>query len=297
MKSSPLAYFLILILASGTVFSQHVDLSKDKVLYTVGYAHLDTEWRWDYQTTIKKYIWSTMEENFRLFEKYPDYVFNFSGANRYLMMREYYPAQYDSVKMYVARGRWFPAGSSLEESDVLVPSHESIIRQVLLGNDFFRKEFGFTSNEYMLPDCFGFPASLPSILAHCGIKGFSTQKLTWASAAGIPFNVGTWIGTDGESVLAALNPGPYSTRVREDLNTNANWRNRVLGQGAKTGVFADYMYYGVGDIGGSPTEESVQWDTKEHCQQCGHQDRFGKGGSDVCRHQAGTKSKAPDLQR
>ena len=31
----------------------------------------------------------------------------------------------------------------------------------------------------MLPDCFGFPASLPSILAHAGIKGFSTQKLTW----------------------------------------------------------------------------------------------------------------------
>lgn len=259
MKSFLLGTFFLFILASGIALSQQPDLSKDKVLYTVGYAHLDTEWRWDYQTTIRKYIWSTMEDNFRLFEKYPEYVFNFSGANRYMMMREYYPAQYDSVKIYVARGRWFPAGSSLEESDVLVPSHESIIRQVLLGNNFFRKEFGFVSNEYMLPDCFGFPASLPSILAHCGVKGFSTQKLTWASAAGIPFNVGTWIGTDGESVLAALNPGPYSTKVREDLNTNANWRSRVLGQGAKTGVFADYMYYGVGDIGGSPTEESVQW--------------------------------------
>ena len=32
-------------------------------------------------------------------------------------------------------------------------------------------------------DCFGFPASLPSILAHAGLKGFSTQKLTWNSAA------------------------------------------------------------------------------------------------------------------
>jgi alpha-mannosidase len=250
---------MLFFLFSTNVYSQHVDLSKDKVLYTVGYAHLDTEWRWDYQTTIRKYIWNTMEDNFRLFEKYPAYVFNFSGANRYMMMREYYPAQYDSVKMYVAAGRWFPAGSSMEESDVLVPSHESIIRQVLLGNNFFRKEFGFASNEYMLPDCFGFPASLPSILAHCGIKGFSTQKLTWASAVGIPFNVGVWIGADGESVLAALNPGRYSTRVGDNLNDNTYWRNRVLDQGAKTGAFADYMYYGVGDIGGSPTEESVQW--------------------------------------
>ena len=130
MKSTLYTSLLILVLISGQVFSQQINLSKDKVLYTVGYAHLDTEWRWDYQTTIKKYIWNTMEDNFRLFEKYPHYVFNFSGANRYMMMNEYYPAQYDSVKMYVAGGRWFPAGSSLEESDVLVPSHESIIRQV-----------------------------------------------------------------------------------------------------------------------------------------------------------------------
>jgi hypothetical protein len=29
--------------------------------------------------------------NFELFEKYPHYVFKFSGANRYRMIKEYYP--------------------------------------------------------------------------------------------------------------------------------------------------------------------------------------------------------------
>src|SRR4029434_8219851 len=93
----------------------------------------------------------------------------------------------------------------MEESDVTVTTAESIFRQILYGNRFFQREFGKTSAEYMLPDCFGFPASLPSILAHAGLKGFSTQKLTWHSAAraggpgsieetplGIPFNVGYW---------------------------------------------------------------------------------------------------------
>jgi alpha-mannosidase len=56
-------------------------------------------------------------------------------------------------------------------------SAESIIRQVLYGNDWFRKEFGKASAEYMLADWFGFPASLPTILASSGVKGFSTQKL------------------------------------------------------------------------------------------------------------------------
>jgi alpha-mannosidase len=29
-----------------------------------------------------------MEDNFKLFEKYPHYVLNFSGANRYRFMKE-----------------------------------------------------------------------------------------------------------------------------------------------------------------------------------------------------------------
>src|SRR5580698_6531913 len=144
------------------------DLTKQPTLYVVGYAHLDTEWRWEYP---------------QVFDKYPHYIFNFSGANRYRLMKEYYPADFARLKKYVDQGRWFPAGSSMEEGDVNAPSAEAIIRQILYGNNWFRKEFGKASAEYMLPDCFGFPASLPTILAHSGVKGFSTQKLVWGSSA------------------------------------------------------------------------------------------------------------------
>src|SRR5687768_7359243 len=176
-----LLVFLIM-LSLSTMLQAQTDLSKEPTLYVVAYAHLDTQWRWEYPRVINEYIPKTMHDNFALFEKYPHYVFNFSGSNRYRMMKEYWPADYARVKRYVAAGRWFPAGSSVEESDVNVPSAESIIRQILYGNRFFQREFGKTSAEYMLPDSFGFPASLPSILAHAGIKGFSTQKLTWNSA-------------------------------------------------------------------------------------------------------------------
>jgi len=234
------------------------NLSREKVLFTVGYAHLDTQWRWDYQKTIKEYLWRTLVDNFNLFEKYPGYVFNFSGANRYRMMKEYYPKEYEKMKEYVARGRWFPSGSSMEESDVLAPSFESIIRQILYGTEYFKKEFGFSSREYMLPDCFGFPASLPSILAHCGLKGFSTQKLTWGSAVGVPFNVGIWYGPDGQGVVAALNPGDYVSKITGDLTRDEKWIKRVLENGQKYGIYADYMYYGTGDVGGAPDEDSVR---------------------------------------
>jgi alpha-mannosidase len=227
-------------------------------LYVVGYSHLDTQWCWSYPQVIREFIPNTLHENFALFEKYPDYVFNWTGSNRYRFMKEYYPEDYAKLKKYVAAGRWFPAGSSIEEGDVNSPSAESLVRQVMYGNDFFRKEFGKASDEYMLPDCFGFPASLPSILAHAGVKGFSTQKLTWGSAVGIPFQVGNWIGPDGRSVVAALDATSYGSDIEPDLVKNPRWVQRMDKNIKVSGVPVDYRYYGTGDRGGSPDPNDVK---------------------------------------
>jgi alpha-mannosidase len=276
---------------------QAPDITKTETLYVVPYAHLDTQWRWEFPQTISEYLLKTMRVNFDLIEKYPHYVFNWTGANRYRLMKEYFPNDYAKMKQYIAQGRWFPAGSSMEEGDVNMPNAEAIIRQVLYGNTYFRKEFGKASEEYMLPDCFGFPASLPSILAHAGVKGFSTQKLSsgWQPAPrvggpdsieqtpeGIPFNVGIWQGTDGKTVIAALNPGGYGSTVSTDLSKepppppppdpNAqggrgrggrgpqeqDWVKRIDIDGKVTGVYADYHYVGTGDIGGAVNEQSVK---------------------------------------
>src|SRR5580693_3056506 len=207
------------------------DITKQPTLYVVPYAHLDTQWRWEFPQVISEYLLKTMRVNFDYIDKYPHYVFNWTGSNRYRLMKEYYPSDYARLKQYVAKGKWYPAGSSVEEGDVNLPSAESIIRQVLYGNTFFRDEFGKASAEYMLPDCFGFPASLPTILAHAGVLGFSTQKLVWGSSAnaggaesiektpeGTPFDVGVWGGPDGSSVLAGLNPGSYDGGIDTDLS-------------------------------------------------------------------------------
>ncbi|WP_255484274.1 glycoside hydrolase family 38 C-terminal domain-containing protein [Granulicella sp. 5B5] len=280
------------------------DITKDPTLYVVPYAHLDTQWRWEMPQTISEYLLKTMRVNFEYIDKYPHYVFNWTGSNRYRLMKEYFPDDYARMKRYVAAGRWFPAGSSVEEGDVNLPSAEGIFRQVLYGNEYFRKDFGKASNEYMLPDCFGFPASLPSILAHAGVRGFSTQKLSavWQPAPivggsdspeqtpeGIPFNVGLWVGPDGKTVLAALNPGSYNGNIYSDLSKEPppehtelltaeerakltplqlrqyerrhiepDWVKRIDLDGKVTGIFADYHYVGTGDIGGATQESTIQ---------------------------------------
>jgi alpha-mannosidase len=269
------------------------DITKQPTLYVVPYAHLDTQWRWEFPQVISEYLLKTMRVNFDYIDKYPHYVFNWTGSNRYRLMKEYFPSDYAKLKQYVAKGNWYPAGSSVEEGDVNLPSAESIIRQVLYGNTYYRDEFGKASAEYMLPDCFGFPASLPTILAHAGVKGFSTQKLNsaWQPAPliggpdspektpeGIPFNVGVWEGPDGETVLAALNPGGYGSHIRTDLSKTpppvpppapgsnprrrpqpeTDWVSRIELDGKVTGVFADYHYIGTGDIGGAADEETAR---------------------------------------
>jgi alpha-mannosidase len=231
--ASAIAVISLFSLAAHSQAMKAPDITKVPTLYVVPYAHLDTQWRWEFPQTISEYLLKTMRVNFDYIEKYPHYVFNWTGANRYRLMKEYFPADYARMQQYVAAGRWFPAGSSIEEGDVNLPSAEGIFRQILYGNEYFQRDFGKASTEFMLPDCFGFPASLPSILAHAGLKGFSTQKLNaqWQPAPriggpdspehtpeGIPFNVGMWVGPDGKGVIAALNPGGYGSNVYTDLS-------------------------------------------------------------------------------
>ena len=226
--------------------AKSIDLTQP-TLFLVPYSHLDDVWRWSYPRVIRDFLKNTLDDNFAAFEKYPDYVFNWSGASRYQMIKEYYPEKYEELKKWIAAGRWYPSGSSWVENDVNVPSTESNIRQLLMGTQFFQKEFGKESREFMLPDCFGFPYSLPSLLNHCGIRGFSTQKLTWESANGIPFNVGRWTGPDGKWVIAALNAGDYAKAHKTIYSTDKATLDRLEKNKQLSGLPVDYFYMGGGD--------------------------------------------------
>ena len=250
---------LLLTLTSLSFAQDRPDLSKDKTLYVVGTAHLDTQWRWTVKTTINDYIKKTLDDNFSRFQQYPNYNFSFEGPFRYMLMKEYYPDRYDTLSDYIDQGRWHVAGTTLENGDMNIVSPESLIRQALIGNNFFEDEFNKRSTDIYLPDCFGFSYTMPTWGAHCGINGFSSQKLSWGGAVPTPFNVGVWKGPDGSSIIAALNPGAYTSNIDKDLSEDSGWLNRINSTGNNYGVFADYMYFGTGDTGGAPGSSSCDW--------------------------------------
>jgi len=149
------------------------DLTTQPTLYTVGYAHLDTEWRWEYPQSISEYLPNTMHRNFVLFEKYPDYVFNFSGANRYRLMKEYWPADYGEDGGVHQGGpvvpRGFVNGRGRRECAIgrgdscAVPVRQRVLPERIRCGRAWSTCF---------PDCFGFPWSLAEPACACGDQGF-----------------------------------------------------------------------------------------------------------------------------
>lgn len=231
--------------------------NKKPKIHTMATAHLDTSWLWTIEQTVTDYIPDTLKRNFELIEKYPEYKFNFEGSYRYELIKEYYPEEYEKLKNYIKDGRWHPCGACYENGDVNIPSPEALIRNILYGNGFFKKEFGVTSNDIFLPDCFGFGKALPTVAAHSGLTGFSTGKLFWGCSVDVPFDIGKWTGIDGNGVWSALMPFSYTTVFKE--MTKARRVLEKLENSKKKGLPEfTFAYHGIGDRGGAPHKSSVK---------------------------------------
>ena len=214
----------ILLLFLFVLISAHVFSQDSPKAYLVSNAHFDSQWNWDVQRSIREYIPKTLDQNLFLLGTYPDYVFNFEGGIKYQWMKEYYPHQYELIKRYIREGRWHVTGSTWDATDPNIPSAESFTRNILYGQHFYRREFGVEGTDIFLPDCFGFGWTLPTIAAHSGLIGFSTQKLMWRhrpfhGASKIPFEIGLWQGVDGSRIMAVMDAHNYTTKWRyEDLS-------------------------------------------------------------------------------
>jgi len=246
-----LTHLLSLLLLATSAFSP------GRTIYAVANSHLDTVWSWDLEETIEKFIPYTLDSNFELIDKYPDYQFNFEGAYRYQLMEEYYPERFERLKGYVASGNWNPIGSGIENGDVNAPSPEALFRNFLYGNNYFEDTFGRRSKDIFLPDCFGFGFALPSVAAHANLIGFTTQKLSWGNTfpnEKLPFDIGMWTGPDGKGILANMNGNDYTNRFDYGVAKDYQTLLRLLTSPAGKSVA---LYGSNGDRGGPPAEATV----------------------------------------
>ncbi|HEY4470851.1 MAG TPA: glycoside hydrolase family 38 C-terminal domain-containing protein [Stellaceae bacterium] len=223
------------------------------MVWAVGHAHMDLAWLWPIRETIRK-CGRTFATALAMLEHYPDYIFGASQPQQYAWVKEHYPSLYQGIKQRVAEGRWEVQGAMWVESDINVPSGESLIRQILYGKRFFRDEFGKEPMCLWQPDVFGYSGSLPQLLVKSGVRHFMTQKLSWNWVTRHPHHTFLWQGIDGSAVLAHMPP-------EDTYNSSAS--PAALAKAAQHFIDKDVsdsclMLFGIGDGGGGPGEEHLE---------------------------------------
>jgi alpha-mannosidase len=222
------------------------------VVTAVGHAHIDTAWLWPLREARRKCA-RTFSTALALMEEYPDYRFACSQPAQYAWMKEHYPDIYRRIKEKVASGQWEPVGAMWVEADCNLPSGEALVRQLLHGKRFFMHEFSYETKELWLPDVFGYPGSLPQLIAEAGCEYFLTQKLSWNDTNPPEHHTFIWEGIDGTRIFTHFPPadtynGDFS--AEQVLWSVANYKDRER-------CDRSLYLFGWGDGGGGPTAEMI----------------------------------------
>eukprot|EP00177_Eucheuma_denticulatum_P008677 GFKZ01015775.1.p1 GENE.GFKZ01015775.1~~GFKZ01015775.1.p1 ORF type:complete len:1183 (-),score=165.02 GFKZ01015775.1:2165-5713(-) len=189
----------------ASAFFGEVNGSGQSTVCAMLHSHIDLAWLWPMASTPAKGA-RTFATHLRLMDVYKDCLFVQSQAQLYEWVKEGHPMLWEEICARVKEGRFVPVGATWVEMDCNIPSGESLVRQFLLGQRFFEKEFGKRCREFWLPDTFGYSAQLPQIMKGCGVDRFLTQKLSWNTFNKFPHSSFVWEGLDGSRVLAHMPP-------------------------------------------------------------------------------------------
>ncbi|MBN2451437.1 MAG: hypothetical protein JXR77_13680 [Lentisphaeria bacterium] len=166
-------------------------------------AHIDPIWIWDWEEGLCEAL-ATFEAAADLLDAFPDFVFNHNESLLYMQVRDYRPALFERIRAHVASGRWVITGGWYLQPDCNLPLGESFARQILLGREFFRREFGVEPRTALNFDSFGHHGNMPQFLRLAGYTSYVHFRPT-PGEKDLPDFLYTWEGVDGSRV-AALRP-------------------------------------------------------------------------------------------
>ncbi|KAJ2612158.1 Glycoside hydrolase, 38 vacuolar alpha mannosidase [Coemansia sp. RSA 1365] len=222
-------------------------------VYAIGNCHIDTAWLWPFAETRRKTArsWSTQ---LGLMDDYPDYRFAASQAQQFEWLQEDYPSLFKRIQQKAQDGQFIPIGGTWVEMDCNLPSGESLARQFLLGQRFFKKHFGKTCDVFWLPDTFGYSSQLPQIVRLSGAKYFFTQKLSWNNINTFPHTTFRWIGLDGSHILTHMAPSEtYGAQCRPGELIDSLKKHKDIAYSNES-----LYLFGNGDGGGGPLRPMLE---------------------------------------
>ena len=212
-----------------------------------GNAHIDAAWLWPWTETVDV-TRRTFSTALQLMNEYPQYTYTQSAAAYSEWMCQKYPTMCQEIQDRVKQGRWEMVGGMWVEPDLNMPDGESLVRQLLVGKQYFKDKFGVDVRIGWNPDSFGYNWQLPQIYKKSGVDYFVTQKMAWNDTNQLPFKLFWWQSPDGSRVLTYF-PHDYVNEI-EPVRIA---RDVALAREHNPGLPEMMHLYGVGDHGGGPT--------------------------------------------
>ena len=220
--------------------------------HVLGHAHLDLAWLWPVADTWQAAV-RTFESALALMQRHPQLHFAHSSPALYAWIEQHRPELFARLRQAMREGRFEPINGPWVESDCVLLSTASLLRQFELGQAYSRSRFPEWRHDLCwLPDSFGFAAGLPALAQATGVRWFCTHKLAWNASHPFPHRLFRWRDRSGAELLA-LATAPIGT----DGDPLAMEAFRQQWQAA-TGVEQALWLPGVGDHGGGPTAEMLQ---------------------------------------
>lgn len=241
------------------------DLSRggiQPVITAFGHTHLDVAWLWRVKHVRDKTARS-FATALNLMDEFPEFVFMYNQPVLFNFLKQDYPELWERVKEKVRIGQFEIDGAMWVEPDVNISSGESLVRQIMRGQQFHMDEFGIVPKCVWLPDTFGYSAALPQILEKSGIEFFVTSKLSWNDTDRQPYDSFFWRGIDGSKIKSQL----ITTQATEASHHKTIYNSKftvsdILGTWKRYEPKALHdevmICYGHGDGGGGPTRDMVQ---------------------------------------
>ena len=222
-----------------------------ETIYMIGNAHLDPVWLW---TKLEGYneIISTAESAARRIEEDGAFIFTFSSAAYYDVIRRVSPSLFEKIKNYVRLGKWSVVGGWWVQPDNNLASGEIYARHALYSQRFFYEHFGIMCKTGYCVDSFGHNANLPQLLREGGMENYVFMRPKKHENASLP-SLFRWKAPGGAEVLTYKITDQDYNAVGLVLSECVDNYLRIS---KETGH--DMMcFYGVGNHGGGPTRKNL----------------------------------------
>lgn len=211
-------------------------------------AHIDPIWLWEWEEGAAEAI-STFRTAARLCEENDDFIFCHNEALLYEWVKEYEPSLFKRIQKLVKEGKWIVIGGYYLQPDCNIPSGEAMIRQIEVGNEFFKKHFNLTFKTACNFDSFGHSRGMVQIMKKMGYENYLICRPTIHNKINIP-NEFKWIGYDGSIINTRRHYELYNSALGHALdkvkNNIENFKESPL-----------MILWGVGNHGGGPSKEDI----------------------------------------